>query len=50
MFSSVPALANRVNMSNLHLGRMATLGIVLCAEAQDNSKYSYSKLKPALLC
>jgi hypothetical protein len=50
VFSSVLALANRVNMSNLYLGRMATLGIVLYAKAQDNLKYSYSKLKPALLC
>jgi hypothetical protein len=37
-------------MSNLYLGRMATLGMVLYAKAQDNSKHSYSKLKPALLC
>jgi hypothetical protein len=50
VFSSVLALADRVNMSNLHLGRIATLGIVLCAEAQNNLKYSYSKPKPALLC
>jgi hypothetical protein len=50
VFGSVLALADRVNMSNLYLGRMATLGMVLCAEARDNLKHGCGKLKPALLC
>jgi hypothetical protein len=29
---------------------MATLGMVLCAEARDNLKHGYGKPKPALLC
>jgi len=42
--------AERVNISNLDSGRMATLGSIPCAEARDNSEHGCGKPEPALLC